>query len=390
MLVGQCATSKDGCTFMNNPSVRNAMTLFESFPRQGGIFGKTPFMGVNAYDTCPCGSEDDDGEIIICCPIWIIIIAMERGELITIFAKYAKMLGARLFLGSIGGTSTGVHLLFQRVELSYFDEVVKKVTHITNASTPRYRKGWGWPDKNSQTVCVTNYYKNLSERLVKFCKLGGVTLDRTPLQCMIDHEEIRFVQALSQTAEDRWVKRRNKIRSGAITLSPDAINARIASGAYRMSGDWLRKVCSVEGCTNLKFSNGVCTLHGAVRTQCSVEGCTNQAKVAGVCFRHGAVRTQCSVEGCTSHATVAGRRCQKHGAQECSVEGCTNKVRSAGVCVRHGAVNAPKKQCSVEGCTSEARRAGRCYKHGAARGCSVEGCTSKAKIAGRCYKHGKL
>ena len=202
MLVGQCAThthsfanggwSKDGCTFMNNPSVRNAMTLFESFPRQGGIFGKTPFMGVNAYDTCPCGSEDDDGEIIICCPIWIIIIAMERGELITIFAKYAKMLGARLFLGSIGGTSTGVHLLFQRVELSYFDEVVKKVTHITNASTPRYRKGWGWPDKNSQTVCVTNYYKNLSERLVEFCKLGGVTLDRTPLQCMIDHEEIRL------------------------------------------------------------------------------------------------------------------------------------------------------------------------------------------------------
>ena len=49
-----------------------------------------------------------------------------------------------------------------------------------------------------------------------------------------------------------------------------------------MSGDWLRKVCSVEGCTNLVKNNGVCIRHGADVKQCKVDGCPNGVVKDGV------------------------------------------------------------------------------------------------------------
>ena len=234
--------------FEDNISCRNASILFEMLPQDIDL-GLINILGVNAYDECPVGTCVD-GILIIKCPIWIIIIAMERADLINIFAKYSKMLGASLFLGGIGGTSTGVNFLYRYIDLNNFDVIVKPITHISNASTPRWRAGWGWPSKDSQTVRVTKYFDRFSKALVHFYEMSGTTLHPTPLQAMVNHPKLIYVRDLSSIDASviaRWDLTpegkawRNTQR---VQLSDEAIATRLESGLYRKMADGrIRKVC---------------------------------------------------------------------------------------------------------------------------------------------------
>ena len=295
--------------------------------------GFLPAICVNAWDKCPVGTFVD-GKLIIKCPIWIIIIAMERAALINIFAKHAKEMGANLFLGGIGGTSTGVKLFYRYIEFEHFDVVTPPGTHISNASTPRWRPGWGWPSWIAQVIRVTTYFKLLSEGLVRFYRLSRTTLSPTPLQAMINHQDTSFVRDLSTVSQSnmmRWAvfdrpltkeeKTARYCARSTLKLSEEAIAARIASGSWRQTpGGELKRVCIEEGCDSFARIGGLCIKHGAQvkpKPKCKIEGCNNQVQKQGLCIKHGAPvkeRPKCKIEGCNSYARGKDGVCTKHGS----------------------------------------------------------------------------
>ena len=156
-------------------------------------------------------------------------------------------------------------------------------------------------------------------------------------------------------------------------------------------GEYARKPCSHEGCTNQSAIGGVCRRHGVKHKTCTHDGCTSIAHKGGVCVRHGAKLKKCTHEGCTNNAKRGGV-CIRHGAKKptCSHEGCTNNVAKGGVCIRHGAKDT-KKKCSFEGCNNQVQKGGVCWQHGAKAEveiCSHDGCNNYAKKGGVCIRHG--
>jgi len=203
----------------SSPTVRVALKLFESFPNQNDVFGLTKFFGINGADICPCGTTDDDGNIIIICIIWIVIIAKERAEIINLFVEYARKLGVEyVFIASVGGTSTGVDLIFRYLNLNLFDKVVMKVTHAGNAITRRHHRGHPWSDETDQKVVVTRSLTKVCNALVSFCEMANIELPSHPLQDMIDDRRLRYVVDLSPEDERQWDKRAQGIKDGTIKL----------------------------------------------------------------------------------------------------------------------------------------------------------------------------
>ena len=371
-VIGQCAT-KTGYSFanggkspsgkredfMDNASVRNIMTLFRGIPLLP--IGWTPFVGVNCYDVCPCLTI----LIILICPCWVIAIAMERAELINIFAEHAKELGAHLWIGSAGGTSTGADLIFKYLNLSYFDGWVKKVTHITNASTPRWRRGWGWPSELAQIVYVTRYFTKFSHSLMKFYESHGKTPTVSPLDAAIACEKMTFVRKLTSDMDAMFLPSRpsKKSSSSRKSYSPEAIAAYKATGLFCVSGGRLRRVCEHPGCDKGALSRKFCSAHGG----------GNRCEYLG---------------GCDKGAQSGTKFCSAHGGSDrCKyLGGCTKGAQSRGLCSAHGGGDRCKHH---SGCTKGARSRGLCIAHGGGKRCKHHsGCTKGSQSRGLCSAHG--
>ncbi|ETW03125.1 hypothetical protein H310_05548 [Aphanomyces invadans] len=119
-----------------------------------------------------------------------------------------------------------------------------------------------------------------------------------------------------------------------------------------------RKNCSIEGCSNLSRSKGLCKAHGGGR-RCSVQGCTRASQSSSLCIAHG-------------------------GGKRCTVEGCTKAAQSRGMCKAHGG----GVRCRVEGCTKSSQGDGYCRSHGGGRRCGhASGCMKWAQRNGMCMTH---
>ena len=78
-----------------------------------------------------------------------------------------------------------------------------------------------------------------------------------------------------------------------------------------------------------------------VRPQCSVDGCTNVGETYGLCKRHsGTTHTKrCSYQDCSNRARGSSGLCISHGGEgpkRCSYQGCSKEARgSSGLCIGH-------------------------------------------------------
>ncbi|KDO35670.1 hypothetical protein SPRG_18830 [Saprolegnia parasitica CBS 223.65] len=136
--------------------------------------------------------------------------------------------------------------------------------------------------------------------------------------------------------------------------SGGAVKHEHGSGAKQ----YRRKNCSVEGCSNLSRSKGLCKAHGGGR-RCSVEGCTRASQSSSLCIAHG-------------------------GGKRCTVEGCTKAAQSRGMCKAHGG----GVRCRIEGCTKSSQGDGYCRSHGGGRRCGhPSGCLKWAQRNGMCMTH---
>ena len=98
----------------------------------------------------------------------------------------------------------------------------------------------------------------------------------------------------------------------------------------------VRRLCTIEGCTNRVVQGGVCVTHGAKRKTCKYPDCDKSVKKAGFCSTHGPARKRCEILGCCRVA-VQGGICIGHGAKKnpCKAEGCRRLAIMDGVCKAH-------------------------------------------------------
>lgn len=200
--------------------------------------------------------------------------------------------------------------------------------------------------------------------------------------------------------------------------------------------------CTIEGCTKLIQSKGVCIQHGAKLKRCNAEGCPNRAVKGGVCKRHGAVvvRKKCSIADCVNLA-VKGGICHRHGAARTTgtatvmkedgdsgdidinpkiiskktpkdkkkkKKGRKANEDSSLMCQPVTPANPLRKQvkpttatkqsynrkiCKIEGCNTQAKQGGLCVRHGAkwkSCKCTFPNCTKYAQRGGVCIEHGAV
>ena len=99
----------------------------------------------------------------------------------------------------------------------------------------------------------------------------------------------------------------------------EVIEARIRSGAWRVSGGKLVKTCKDPNCLNFVQLGGYCKRHGKsagmVAPQCSRPDCENQVQAHGFCAKHGA--KQCT--GYPEHGIhQCGGKNRAKGKQPCN------------------------------------------------------------------------
>eukprot|EP00934_Nitzschia_sp_Nitz4_P006560 Nitzschia sp. Nitz4//scaffold6_size259037//106308//107222//NITZ4_001069-RA/size259037-processed-gene-0.69-mRNA-1//-1//CDS//3329556878//6550//frame0 len=109
----------------------------------------------------------------------------------------------------------------------------------------------------------------------------------------------------------------------------------------------VRRMCTIDGCTNRVVQGGVCIAHGAKRKQCNYPGCDKSVKKAGLCSTHGPARKRCEVPGCQRVAVQNGI-CIGHGAKKtlCTAEGCKRPATVGLLCNNHSTNKDTTIQCA--------------------------------------------
>ncbi|RLN94357.1 hypothetical protein BBJ28_00016494 [Nothophytophthora sp. Chile5] len=111
-----------------------------------------------------------------------------------------------------------------------------------------------------------------------------------------------------------------------------------------------------------------------------------QPVAAGRAPQDRAVRSmkRCSLDGCSSLARSRGL-CKAHGGgKRCQVPGCGLSDQGGGCCIRHGG----GKRCQVPGCDKSAQSRHFCKAHGGGMRCKVPGCEKSSQGGGCCRSHG--
>ncbi|RLN72103.1 hypothetical protein BBJ28_00013836 [Nothophytophthora sp. Chile5] len=111
-----------------------------------------------------------------------------------------------------------------------------------------------------------------------------------------------------------------------------------------------------------------------------------QPVVAGRAPQDRAVRSmkRCSLDGCSSLARSRGL-CKAHGGgKRCQVPGCGLSDQGGGCCIRHGG----GKRCQVPGCDKSAQSRHFCKAHGGGMRCKTPGCEKSSQGGGCCRSHG--